>query len=210
MSLTHNPFFLPFCRYRIMTVRTCRKNRKGWPKDIMDLNNKAGRGTLKMAHCPERNLAAFQWCDSKVVNCVSSYLNFGVSNVERQIGSNKRTFPCPSLLVHYQENMGGVDKADQIRSHFGGFTSQSHFKKWYKKAVMDVLDCMLINAMQLWNMYVTKFQGDKNCCDTNSFLSYLKNCSITKHSWCRLHRHQFDLERMCKHRMMRRPKHSMI
>jgi hypothetical protein len=32
--------------------------------------------------------------------------------------------------------MGGVDKGDQIRGHFGGFAAQSHFKKWYKKTLI--------------------------------------------------------------------------
>jgi hypothetical protein len=50
--------------------------------------------------------------------------------------------------------MGGVDRADQMRMCFGGFAGHGHFKKWYKKIVMGVLDCMLINARLMWNMSV--------------------------------------------------------
>lgn len=48
---------------------------------------------------------------------------------------------------------------DQMRSHFGGFASQSHFKKWYKKSLMAVLDCMLLNALRIWNLSAEKVAG---------------------------------------------------
>jgi Transposase IS4 len=110
------------------------------------------RGSFKIAFCAERKILAFQWLDSRLVNFISSYPDFRITTIERRDGSMKREYPCPSALVHYQTNMGGVDRGDQIRSHFGGFASQSHFKKWYKKTLMAVLDCMLLNAHRLWNM----------------------------------------------------------
>ena len=114
----------------------------------MKLDAKAGRGTMIKAYCRQRKLAAFQWCDSKVVNCVSTYLDMSTTQVKRQVGAEKKQFDCPSALRHYQENMGGVDKGDQVRGHFGGFAAQSHFKKWYKKTLMAILDCMLLNVNQ--------------------------------------------------------------
>lgn len=114
------------------------------------------RGTFKMTFCHRSNLAAFQWCDSKVVNCVSSYRDFRVSSIQRQVGTERKRFLCPAALIHYQQNMGGVDRGDQMRAHFGGFASQSHFKKWYKKTVMAILDCMLLNGLRIWNMSAEK------------------------------------------------------
>jgi hypothetical protein len=55
--------------------------------------------------------------------------------------------------------MGGVDRADQMQSHFGGFAAQGHFKKWYKKTLLAVLDCMLHNARLMWNMSVDSDYG---------------------------------------------------
>ena len=81
--------------------------------------NGTGRGTSKIAYSNETGLITLQWCDSKVVNCVSSYLDFRRSTVKRQVGSSKKSFDCPSALVHYQENMGGVDKGDQITQELG-------------------------------------------------------------------------------------------
>jgi hypothetical protein len=55
--------------------------------------------------------------------------------------------------------MGGVDRGDQIRGLFGGFAAQSHFKKWYKKTVMALLDFMLLNAWKMWNMSTERIEG---------------------------------------------------
>jgi len=104
-------------------------------------------------------IAVMQWADSKVVNCVSSYLNLEELTIVRQIGRDKLQFPCPAALVHYQRNMGGVDRIDQMRSHGGGLASVSHFKKWYKKALMAVIDCQLLNGLHLWNATAEKIAG---------------------------------------------------
>ena len=91
------------------------------------------RGKFKMAICREQQIAAYQWMDSRIVTFVSSYFDFRVSEVKRQVGPQQKSFQCPSAVVQYQKNMGGINKGDQMRSHFGGFAAQSHFKKWYKK-----------------------------------------------------------------------------
>jgi hypothetical protein len=146
-------------RFNVMTVGTCRTNRKGWPKEIMNLDRTTSRGSFKIAHCQRAGLVAIQWWDNRAVNCVSSYLDYGLSSVQRQVGLEKKRFNCPAALTHYQQHMGGVDKGDQMRTHFGGFAAQSHFKKWYKKTLMAILDCMLLNAIKLWNMSCAKMTG---------------------------------------------------
>jgi len=97
-------------------------------------------------------LMAVQWCDSRVVNNVSSYMNFDIGQVRRRVGRIRQVVDCPQVLIHYQANMGGVDRGDQKRGHFGAFASYAHFKKWYKKTVMALLDCMMMNAHIMWNM----------------------------------------------------------
>jgi hypothetical protein len=71
--------------------------------------------------------------------------------VQRQVGSSKFEFPCPSVLMKYQRDMGSIDRSDQMRMHGGGFSNHNHFKKWYKKVYLAVLDCMLINSFLAWN-----------------------------------------------------------
>ena len=90
--------------------------------------------------------------DSKVVNFVSSYESNGKGEVQRQVGPNKEDFNCPMPLIRYQDNMGGIDHGDQMRSHFGGFATHGHYKKWYKKSALAIMDVMLLNAYIGWNM----------------------------------------------------------
>jgi Transposase IS4 len=92
-----------------------------------------------------------QWVDSKVVNAVTSLLPAEISHVFHQKGSKKEKYSCPMAMRQYQINMLGVDKGDQMRSHGGGFSRKAHFKKWYKKVYLAILDCMLANALVVWN-----------------------------------------------------------
>ena len=39
-----------------------------------------------------------------------------------------------------------------MRFQFGGFANVTHFKKWYKKAGLAILDCMLLNSYIAWNL----------------------------------------------------------
>ena len=61
--------------------------------------------------------------------------------------------------MNYQKTMFGVDKGDQIRVHGGGFLNKSHFKKWYKKTYLAILDCMLMNAHIAWNLAAKEDNG---------------------------------------------------
>ena len=55
--------------------------------------------------------------------------------------------------------MFGVDKGDQFRAHFGGFANRAHFKKWYVKGYLAILDCALLNAYSAWNLSCHTIQG---------------------------------------------------
>jgi Transposase IS4 len=132
----------------------------GWPKDIMTLTRgkrSRGQGSYKMAVSKEYGVAAFQWKEPSVVNCVSSYLDFRTSEVEYVVESSRESVPCPAALVYYQEDMGRVDKVDHMRmADFRGFATVGHYQKWYKKALMGVLHLMLINGFHLWNSIAEK------------------------------------------------------
>jgi hypothetical protein len=140
----------------------------------MTLDGSELGGAYKMAYCNMSNLAAFQWHDdSKVVNVVSSYLNFDIGMVQRKVGSGRRSFPCPQAIIHFQQDMGGgVGQADHLLSRFGAFAAQSHFKKWYKNALMAVLDCMVFNGLHIWNMS-TEEVSERNMLERHEFMQVL-------------------------------------
>ena len=140
-------------RLKILATGTVRSNRVGWNKRLMQLKKtKTNRGTIHLAHDEVNGIIIGQWVDSKVVNFASSYKNNGKGQVQRQVGPNKEIFNCPIVLIRYQETMGGIDEGDQMRQHFGGFATHGHFKKWYKKTGLGIMDVMLLNAYIGWNM----------------------------------------------------------
>ena len=140
-------------RLKILATGTVRSNRVGWNKRLMQLKKtKTNRRTIHLAHDEVNGIVIGQWVDSKVVNFASSYENNGKGQVQGQVGPNKEIFNCPIVLIRYQETMGGIDEGDQMRQHFGGFATHGHFKKWYKKTGLGIMDVMLLNAYIGWNM----------------------------------------------------------
>lgn len=134
---------------------TCRTNRKGWKDTGLSLVKKdTDRGTCQMKYDDQTRVLCVQWLDSKVVNVVSTLNNCSVGSVSRQVGSNRLTFQCPRVMMKYQQDMGSIDRSDQMRMHGGGFSNKAHFKKWYKKVYLAILDCMLVNSWIAWNLSV--------------------------------------------------------
>lgn len=150
---------------------TCRTNRKGWPKDLLRMGLKKKKNSSTSSGCPpsapvtpwsrgtsflcydsQNRVTVGQWLDSKVVNFCSSLNDSGLDQVKRQVGSDKMTFDCPRVLIRYQQTMGAIDKGDQMRSHGGGFAARGHFKKWYKRVYLAIMDCGLLNSYLAWNL----------------------------------------------------------
>eukprot|EP00797_Seminavis_robusta_P022319 Sro354_g124780.2 (640) ;mRNA; r:32565-34484 len=132
---------------------TCRRRRKGFPGDLLDLDkSKDARGEYRIVADKVNRLLMMQWVDSKVVTMVSSKNDTTVGTVKRQVGPIARQLDCPSAMIGYQKTMFGVDKGDEMRAHFGGFSTKAHFKKWYKRVFLAILDVMLMNAQIAWNL----------------------------------------------------------
>ena len=68
--------------------------------------------------------------------------------------------------------MGSIDKNDQMRLHGGGFLAQGHFKKWYKRIYLAILDMMMLNALFAWNASVTA-ENERRQLDRHEFLAYI-------------------------------------
>ncbi|CAB9500921.1 expressed unknown protein [Seminavis robusta] len=131
---------------------TCRRRRKGFPDHLLDLDKKNGRGAYKVVADRVNRVIMTQWVDNKVVTMVSTRSDTTIGTVKRQIGPLARQLDCPAVMIGYQKTMFGVDKGDEMRAHFGGFSTKAHFKKWYKRVFLAILDVMLMNAHIAWNL----------------------------------------------------------
>jgi Transposase IS4 len=121
-------------KFKIISTGTCRQNRKGWNKSLMNLGKTKSedRGKYKFSVEKNNKVICYQWVDSRVVNVVSSFLSTEITKIYRQVGSKKSAFSCPVIVTKYQKNMLGVDKSDQMRAAGGAFAAKAHYQKWYK------------------------------------------------------------------------------
>ena len=54
------------------------------------------------------------WKDTKVVQMLSTCTTDDVTTVKRRVGLQVKDVPCPTTVVRYNNNMGGVDLSDQF------------------------------------------------------------------------------------------------
>jgi Transposase IS4 len=168
-------------KFKILSSGTCRSNRrKGWNKVLLNLEKKEQRGTYKFVADENNKVICCQWVDSKVVNCVSSILSTEVGEIHRQVGSTKKPFPCPYIIIRYQKNMLGVDKSDQMRAAGGGFAAKAHYQKWYKRAYFAILDMMALNSLIAWNLSTrtTSGRSTRQSLKRHEFLWYIAQCML--------------------------------
>jgi Transposase IS4 len=166
-------------KFKINSTGTCRKNRKGWDKEQMNMKKTKGRGAYKIIVDKDNKILCCQWVDSKVVNVVSSLLVTEISKVKRQVGSQKKEYDCPWVLTKYQKNMLGVDKSDQMRAAGGGFAAKAHYKKWYKRVYFAILDMMTLNALIAWNLSAKQSTNSHRPeLKRHEFLWYISQCIL--------------------------------
>ena len=139
-------------RFNCFSTGTARASRKGWPKDFFSEElKKQQRGSYRMVYDKQNRVVCGEWLDSKVVRFVSSLNVAKIGQVQRQLGANKVSITCPEVLKKYQEDMGSIDRNDQMRMHGGGFSAKGHFKKWYKRIYLAIFDSMMLNTLFAWN-----------------------------------------------------------
>ena len=147
--------------HKMLSSGTVRKNRKGWDGESVSLTKGDERGSYSIAYDKVNEVLILEWKDNKIVKCCSTLGIHSIVPIKRRVGPDIVVFPCPSALVEYQQNMGGVDRGDQTRLMGAGFATKAHYKKWYKKAFFAILDFMLLNSFTAWNMAVAEGDSTK-------------------------------------------------
>nr|CAH7754553.1 unnamed protein product [Callosobruchus chinensis] len=82
-------------------------------------------------------------------NCFKSYQNTAYTACQKILSERKKIIDVPQLhaIKKYNENMGGVDRADQ---NISLYRSQIRGKKWYLPLVAHCVDMAEQNACQLY------------------------------------------------------------
>ena len=90
------------------------------------------------------------WKDSTMVYCLSNGCdNHCMDNCNRRSALGTVVIPRPSCISKYNENMGGVDLADQRRIHCNSTIMGQ--KRWWLKLFFYMLDVGTSNSLVLYN-----------------------------------------------------------
>ena len=81
------------------------------------------------------------------VQCTASIV------LKRLKGSKeKQPIPCPTMIIDYNNYMGGVDLTDQYLPYYSMTTRQT--MKWWKKVFWRLLDITIVNS---WIIFCTNY-----------------------------------------------------
>ena len=91
-------------------------------------------------------IIAVWWRDRRDVLALSTMHNTSASLVmKRSKGCHeKRPLPCPTIIIDYNQYMGGVDLMDQHLSYYSLTTRRT--LKWWKKVFWRLIDISIVNA----------------------------------------------------------------
>lgn len=131
---------------------TIRENRvgKNCPLTASDELKKSGRGAFDYAVTTNNKIVICKWNDNNIVNIASNNNQvFPTVQIKRFSQKEKKNIyiPQPALIKKYNENMGGVDRADQNMSLY---RVAIRGKKWYFPLITHCVDMAEQNA---WLIY---------------------------------------------------------
>ena len=126
---------------------TVRSNRKGFPQQQLPKNAVKQQGQFKTAQKGE--LTACVWMDKKPIYTLSTADNPATieTTVPRKSrGGEVRQIPAPSIVHEYNQNMNGVDVADQLRTEYSTYRTA---KKWWYYLFWFLFDVSITNGFIL-------------------------------------------------------------
>ena len=131
---------------KTMVCGTVRKNRHQMPRDLC--NQPLDRG--QMDYRRRGSVVAVKWRDKKDVFMLSTMHKPQLQHTRGRYEEKDK----PEAVIHYIQNMAGVDQSDRMISYFP-MHRKSH--KWWKKAFFHLLTLCTIQTMILFN----KHRGSK-------------------------------------------------
>nr|XP_046253824.1 piggyBac transposable element-derived protein 4-like [Scatophagus argus] len=148
---TSPKLFMDLASMKFGACGTYRENRKGCPRGRANaLTKKSERGSVRWIR--EGPLVFVKWMDVREVSvCSTIHPAFSGQTVQRmkKYGDGRwaaRNIPCPTPIMAYNKNMGGVDLSDQLIQYYS-----THRKtgQWYKTILLHFLDIATTNAFIL-------------------------------------------------------------
>ena len=128
-------------------VGTCRKNRKYFPKELINVNQEKGEF---QAMNSDNGIMAVNFRDKKSVLLLST-----IHGPTRSTYNSKgKTVSKPTCVVDYNSFMGGVDLKDQKLAPY--LIARKKCIKWYVKLFKNLLNAAIHNALICYNSLNSK------------------------------------------------------
>ena len=128
--------------HKVFCCGTIRSNRKYLPKDLKrDKTLKRGDSDSRVS---AHSIVVHNWMDNKSVHVISNYHGTEIGEIKRtQKDGSRKIFSCPKALISYNNNMGGVDKADFYCAIYG---INRKNVKWWHRIFFGLIDRAITNA----------------------------------------------------------------
>jgi len=132
------------------SVATTRPDRVDFPREIINKEAVAGasRG-FTTSTILDNKVHCFVWLDRKPVFFIDTIFDYTTpTTVPRGLSDGTRiNVSCPHGVMAYNESMGGVDLADQMRRFYT--CSRKSSQRWYLRLFWFLLDVAIDNAFIL-------------------------------------------------------------
>lgn len=123
---------------------TLRTDRKNTPPEVKIAKLKKGETIVKYS---DDGVLIGKWRDKRDVAYISTEFTNEMVAFQDKLGRDREK---PKPIFHYNENMGGVDRQDQLLSYY---PCEKKTLRWYKKLGVHVLQMLLINSYLLYRKF---------------------------------------------------------
>ena len=100
---------LMLTNYNIRAVGTCKANRVEFASEELKIPSNAKRGHYARLVDKRLGMVITRWKDYTNLQTVSTVMKSGCEVIQQRNGATVIDVQCPSDIVLYQKNMGGVD-----------------------------------------------------------------------------------------------------
>ena len=125
------------------------------PMSTNALNLKPGKFVAKFGGEPTScRKGLFIYKDTnKSIRLISNYHGSDIIQVQKQRDGTYKDEPCPKAIDDYLKNMGGVDTANQLRSHYERDPKANH--NWWNRLFYSLMETTLVNSWICFNDLVS-------------------------------------------------------
>lgn len=135
---------------KIMACGTTRWDRKNFPKDQLPDGKEMNHGDSAF-RSTRTGIVAVRWKDKKGINFLSNYHNPNTKTTvtRKQPDGSLKVVPCPTLVKDYNNQMGCVDKANQLKSTY---EIDRRSRKWWHRIFFHFLDTTIVNSYIIFTL----------------------------------------------------------